>query len=72
MTRLISIASVAAMLLAGTAGVQAQQRDRDRDRDRDRPRMHQVCKTVTKCHREHGKRVCHKERECKMVPMSRR
>ncbi len=69
MSKFISAASVAALLLVGIGGAQAQQHDNDRDRDR--PRLHQVCKTITKCHREHGRNICHKERECKMVPYSK-
>jgi hypothetical protein len=62
MTKFITLSMLAAILAASVSVSTASAEDRDRDR-----RMHEVCTTVTKCHREDGRRMCHKEQECKMV-----
>lgn len=66
MTRFITLSMLAAMLGASIPAGFALAEDHDHGRDRDH-RMHEVCTTVTKCHREDGRRMCHQERECKMV-----
>lgn len=68
MTRFVSASILGAFLAAGltAGGAQAEERDRDRGRVRE------VCTWVTKCHREDGRRQCHREKECKMVRVDRR
>jgi len=70
MTKFVSMSMIGAMLALGL-GTGFAQAD-DRDRDGDRRRVREVCSFVTKCHRDDGRRICHREKVCKLVRIDRR
>jgi hypothetical protein len=70
MTKFVSMSMIGAMLMLGLGSGFAQADDRDRDGDRRRVR--EVCSFVTKCHRDDGRRICHREKVCKLVRVDRR
>ena len=70
MIKIVPVSVLAAILAVGLSTGFAQAEERDRDRDRSRVR--QVCTYETRCHREDGRRQCHREKVCKMVRDNRR